>query len=263
MLLTFIIPVRHQDNARDWSLLVRNLKQTIASLDNQTNRNFSVLVVANHGAELPEFPDKVDVVWVDFSPNLIHDKGTATQDDFLDAFRLDKGRRVLEGMKFARDSQYFMIVDDDDFVNRNVVEYVSKNTGEAGWVIEKGYIWDSGGRFLLQHNNLNGVCGTTLIIKTELYQLEENFDNYSTETIKDILGSHRRIKDILKSKGHFLRPLPFRGAIYRVANSVSHSQSEGIFNRYLNPCAPRTFLRSIPKLRLLTNAVSQTFFGRG
>ena len=31
-LVTFIIPVRHQDNARDWGLLKANLTQTVASI---------------------------------------------------------------------------------------------------------------------------------------------------------------------------------------------------------------------------------------
>ena len=41
-LVTFIIPVRHQDNARDWSLLKANLDQTIASVSNQTNDDWRV-----------------------------------------------------------------------------------------------------------------------------------------------------------------------------------------------------------------------------
>ena len=41
--------------------------------------------------------------------------------------------------------------------------------------------------------------------------------------VKDMLGSHRRIRDILKSKGVPLQPLPFRGAVYRVGNAGSHS----------------------------------------
>ena len=260
MLLTFIIPVRHQDNAKDWPLLVSNLKQTVASITNQTNEDYSIIIVANHGAELPEFHEKVSIIRVDFSPNLVHDKGSASEAEFLDAFRLDKGRRVLEAMKSSKESSYFMIVDDDDLVSKNIVNFVSTNKGRSGWVIDKGYLWNSGVNFLLKHNELNNVCGTTLIIKSELYRIDENFDEYSEVTIKDMLGSHKRIVDILKSKGHTLEKLPFRGAIYRVAHSGSHSQNGGILD-YINPRNPKLFLKNISKLRFKTDSVSRDFFG--
>lgn len=260
MLLTFIIPVRHQDNAKDWPLLVSNLKQTVASLVNQTNQDFSIIIVANHGAVFPDFNEKVAIVRVDFSPNLVHDKGNATQDEFLDAFRLDKGRRVLEAMKVSSESSYFMIVDDDDLVSRNIVDYVSENKGNDGWVINKGYLWNSGGNILLKHNALNNVCGTTLIIRSELYRLDEDFHEYSIETIKDMLGSHKRIIDILKLKGHILKALPFSGAIYRVAHSGSHSQNGGILD-YIHPRNPKLLLKNIFKLRLKTVSINKEFFG--
>ena len=49
-MLTFIIPVRHQDNARDWTLLKANLSQTAASIAGQTHPGWRALVVANEGA---------------------------------------------------------------------------------------------------------------------------------------------------------------------------------------------------------------------
>jgi hypothetical protein len=37
--LTFVVPVRHQANARDWSELKRNLAQTLRSLSSQSAHN--------------------------------------------------------------------------------------------------------------------------------------------------------------------------------------------------------------------------------
>ena len=68
-LVTFIIPVRHQDNARDWSLLKANLVQTIASISNQTNDDWRGIIVANEGADLPDLPERFGVVRVIFPPN--------------------------------------------------------------------------------------------------------------------------------------------------------------------------------------------------
>src|SRR5690606_10870385 len=97
-MLTFIIPVRHQDNARDWSLLKANLSQTAASIASQTDTGWRALVVANEGADLPPLPPGFDVVRVTFPPNRLHELGEADLEAVYDAFRADKGRRVLAGM---------------------------------------------------------------------------------------------------------------------------------------------------------------------
>src|SRR3990170_8446327 len=90
-LVTFIIPVRHQDNARDWSALKANLAQTVASIANQTHGDWRGIIVANEGADLPDLPERVGVERVNFPPNDMHELGKASVEDFRDAFRADKG----------------------------------------------------------------------------------------------------------------------------------------------------------------------------
>ncbi|MGO7733622.1 hypothetical protein ACC704_37035, partial [Rhizobium johnstonii] len=65
------------------------------------------------GSDLPDLPEKFSAVRVTFPPNDLHELGKGSKEDLLDAFRADKGRRVLSGMLTARDSRFFMIVDDD------------------------------------------------------------------------------------------------------------------------------------------------------
>ena len=264
-LVTFIIPVRHQDNARNWSVLKANLAQTIASISNQTSDDWRGIIVANEGADLPLLPDRFSVVRVSFPPNDIHERGGASGEDFLDAFRVDKGRRVLAGMLRARDSRFFMIVDDDDFVSNRIVQHVSTNADANGWRIDKGYLWDDGGRLLLQHDDFNHVCGTSLIIRSTLYGLPERFEAASLDWIKSMLGSHVRIADILAERGAPLATLPFRGAVYRVANEASHSKTPSLLIKYfLNRAAlshPRQLVRNARKLRLVSPVSRREFFG--
>ena len=106
--LTFIIPVRHQDNARDWSALKANLSQTVASISNQSSDDWRGIIVANEGADLPELPEPFEVVRVDFPPNNMHERDGADMEDFYEAFRVDKGRRVLAGMLQARGSRFYL-----------------------------------------------------------------------------------------------------------------------------------------------------------
>jgi hypothetical protein len=265
-LVTFIIPVRHQDNARDWSLLKANLAQTVASISNQTNGDWRGIIVANEGADLPDLPERFGVERVTFPPNDMHELGKASIEDFRDAFRADKGRRVLMGMLRARDSRFFMIVDDDDFVSARIVQYVSENPDANGWMIDRGYIWDHGGKLLLGHDDFNHLCGTSLIIRSDLYGLPERFEHASLDWIKLMLGSHHRITDVLAEHGTPLAALPFRGAVYRVAHGGSHSKTPSLLVRYfLNWRAlkrPRRLLRNASKLRLVGGTAKHEFFGR-
>jgi hypothetical protein len=265
-LVTFIIPVRHQENARDWSRLKANLTQTVASISNQTNGDWRGIIVANEGADLPDLPEKFSAVRVTFPPNDLHELGKGSKEDFLDAFRADKGRRVLSGMLNATDSRFFMIVDDDDFVSSRIVQHVSDNRDANGWTIDHGYIWDDGGSFLFGHDDFSHLCGTSLIIRADLYQLPERFEEASLDWIKSMLGSHVRIASILAQRGAPLTKLPFRGAVYRVAHGGSHSQAPSLLRQYfLNRgmlTKPRRWLRNLRKLRVLGEGHRREFFGK-
>ncbi|CAM5338279.1 hypothetical protein MAUB1S_05862 [Mycolicibacterium aubagnense] len=265
-LVTFIIPVRHQDNARDWELLKANLTQTVASISNQTNGDWQGIIVANEGADLPGLPAGFSVVRVTFPPNVLHEIDKANIEDVYDAFRADKGRRVLMGMLAARDSGFFMIVDDDDFVSARIVEHVAENQSANGWTIDKGYIWDDGGKILLGYDDFSHLCGTSLIIRAALYGLPERFEDASLDWIKSMLGSHVRIADILAKNGTSLAPLPFRGAVYRVGHAGSHSKAPSLLVKYFLSWEalkrPRRLLRNMGKLRLVDDDAKREFFGR-
>lgn len=263
--LTFVIPVRHQDNAKDWPALKRRLSDTIASIANQDCDDWRAVIVANHGADLPDLPERVTAVRVDFPANDMHELGAQGREAFYDAFRWDKGRRVLSGMLAAPATQFYMIVDDDDFVSNRLVSFVRSNPQASGWKIKHGYVWSEGGKLLLKHNNFHFLCGTSLIINRAAYQLPPSLEAADVAWVKDRLGSHIRIGDILAAEGQRLDVLPFFGAVYRVGHAGSHSQAPGIIREYiLNPAKlskPREVLRNLKNLRWLSKAIRREYFG--
>ena len=137
-ILTFIIPIRHQANAKDWGAIKANLIQTMQSIAGQSDPRWRGFVVANTGADLPPLPAGFSVVHVDFPPNTLHDKGSAPLEQIYQAFRMDKGRRVLAGLIAAKPQGHVMVVDDDDFVSKRLVSYVAQNAGHDGWFVQQG-----------------------------------------------------------------------------------------------------------------------------
>jgi hypothetical protein len=264
-LLTFIIPVRHQVNAKDWPSLKRRLSQTIASISGQSNGNWRGVIVANEGADLPDLPPKFSIQRVAFPPNPLYDLHSAEREQVYEAVRLDKGRRILSGMLSARDTSFFMIVDDDDFVSAGIVDFVARNPGANGWKIDRGYLWSEGGRLLLHHDDFANYCGTSLIIRSDLYKLPATFEDAGVDYIKSMLGSHVRIGKLLADAGSPLGSLPFRGAIYRVGHAGAHSKSSNLIRtHFLNRSMllrPGQFLRNFRRMRLLSRALQDEFFG--
>jgi hypothetical protein len=263
-LLTFIIPVRHQDNAPDWGRLSANLAQTLASIAAQSHHDWQAVVVANEGAMLPALPRGVRAERVRFPPNRIHERGDATREDFLDAFRKDKGQRVLAGMLSARDSRFFMICDDDDFVSREIVAHAARNADAAGWKIDRGYVWTDGGRLLYAHDDFNHICGTSLIIRSDAYALPQTAAEADERWMMDMLGSHHGVDTRMQASGTPLAPLPFRGAVYRVGHAGSHSQTPGVLRRFVFTPGwvrhPRGLARHLARLRPTTPALRREFF---
>ena len=265
--LTFVIPIRHPENCTDWPKLVSRLSQTVSSISAQTNTDWRAVLVANHGADLPQFPRNVEVERVDFPPNPIFDRGAHDLETFYDAFRLDKGRRVLAGMLAARDTQYFMISDDDDFVSRKIVDYVAHNKGANGWYIRTGWVWSDGGGMIYRYNEFDQYCGTSLIIRSDLYQLPTSLALASGDYIRRMLGSHIYIKSHLADLGTPLVPLPFPGAVYRIGHADAHSKSSGLIEKFFtNRDALKRPLHTLWRLRNLRpvgSKISDEFFARG
>lgn len=265
--LAFIVPVRHQENAVDWGQLKSRLAQTIASISAQTGTDWRAVIVANHGADLPPLPDKFYVEYVDFPPNRFHGKGDADRNTFLDAFRMDKGRRVLKGMLRLRDSSYFMVVDDDDFVSSKICEFVdaNKNTGKgSGWFVGRGYVWTEGGKWLLKEDDFNHVCGSSLIIHSAVYQLPDKFEDAHLDLIMNLLGSHHGVQERLAAAGVPLKLLPFRGAVYRVGSSGSHSGTPGLAEKLFRLAIRgriKTLVSSLVRVRRLDRSRRNEFFG--
>ena len=264
--ITFLIPVRHPDNAKDWGLLTRNLTQTVRSISAQTDSRWRGVIVANRGSDLPDLPEKFSVAWVEFEPNPQHDIHAAPREVVYDTFRFDKGRRVLAGALGAPPTAHLMICDDDDFISRNITSFVAANVDASGWAITRGYVWFDGGRLLYRYDDFNNLCGTSHIVRWSAYDFPSRFDQASTEYIKMSLGSHRQIERILAERGQPLASLPFYGAIYRTGHATAHSQSQGLRATYFPKSLakrPRELARRLRRIRFRSKTIREEFRGEG
>lgn len=263
-MLTFIVPVRHPQNARDWGRVKRTLEQTAASIAGQDSNEWRAVVVANSGSDLPALPPRFTVAWVDFSPNPMHDLGRDTSQwgDKFEAFRYDKGHRVLAGLLHAPDSDHYMVADDDDFVSSRLAGFVAGHPQERGWYVGNGYVWSEGGRWLFKHPQLHKVCGTTHIVHRDLMKIPATAADAPLQHVR-WLGTHARLTEDFIAAGTPLKLLPFPGAVYRVGHGNAHSQSGSVrhmfFLRRGMLVRPHVMARNLFRLRLLSQSVIDEF----
>ncbi len=269
-ILTFVIPVRHPENARDWGKIKRHLGETARSIAAQDRDGWQAVIVANHGANLPELPAGVCVRRVDFPPNpLAHPRDFEQRAASHRTTHLDKARRTLAGMLHALDLSdgapgHFMIMDDDDFVHRGLTSFVAANPSANGWYFSEGYIWTENGTLLYRHDDFHQECGSSHIIRHDLFGLPGGTGAIDAADMR-VLGDHNYRRDYFATAGTPLAALPFCGAVYRVGHAESWSHSRGIWRRYFLTKAmlknPLALTRRVLRLRPKDREMEAVYFG--
>lgn len=214
-MLVFVIPIRHPDDVRDKSRQLECLAQTVASIDAQNSRNFKVVIVANKGQSLPDLPPSFAVQWVDLPPNTNLAQATEREAVYA-SIRQDKGQRVAAALPHAGPQDAIMVVDDDDLISRRLVAFYESADQTKGYIIDKGYFWESGSDSLTEAAEFHTVCGTSLIIPKSYFARISAPDVAADVQIAE-LGSHKLIFERHPATTDFAR-VPFKGAIYRLGH---------------------------------------------
>ena len=263
--LTFVIPIRHPDNLRNPDVQVKILRKTFRSYTAQTDDSWRTVIVANPGTPLPELPEGFEVAWVDYAPNPQHELKEHEFRKALNFFLLDKGRRVWSGIKAFPDSRYFMVMDDDDLVSRDLTAFVKNNSGPNGWFIEKGYGIDPDGAFAIAIDRFHKTSGSSHIVRADLYPLPEADSDEFEDYVMTWLGAHGGITELFESIGKPLSPLPFYGAVYMVNNPNSHSNSNTVMRNYVinkdTLRRPWSIFGKLSKLKRIDNDFRLEFLG--
>lgn len=262
-MLAFITSLRHPHNSDDYSRVERLLQDSLASVQRQTSRDFSVWVVGNRRpATLPRGVEYVDV---DFEPP----SRVASPLTGVDAVLRDKGSKLVVGLlaALASDPDHVTFFDADDLVSRRLAGLAAAEPDADGWRITRGWRWVSERRSIRPQPEFHRHCGAGHIVHRRHYPLPEGLSPSSTvEEIAAALGprmsrhfgSHLHISDDLAESGHPLTEVPFPAALYRVGTGENHSGiSMGGFGRPVSRAVAEEFgIATTPKTpRSLARAV--------
>jgi hypothetical protein len=235
------------------------------------------VVVAGH--EAPDFDVRFDSRFHFLSLN----HPAASHDDYHASLVRDKLTKIAAGWEYAkstRDAKYVMKLDSDDFISSRLVDWLENAGGEGGYLIKHGWVWHSGSGFIERTEYLDRVCGSCLIIRSDLADKGGPFlteaegvrldearsrfaasDHYSlvpgsgTSTLL-LNDSHQRYAAQFAYLGHELSTVPFNAIVYRIGNPDSSSR----FEKFWRPKrSTRMLIGKIRRTRFLTPRLREEF----
>ena len=218
----FAIPVAPFVDQKQWDHLNELLLATLRSALNQSNANFRILVA---GHERPEALDQVGDDRVEFVPVAFpkpSDPRSRRQDKRRKRWAIAARFRQMGG-------GYFMYLDADDYVHRDLVQFVLDDDNKSGYFIPEGYALDYKNGVLATipgawRKPFNHVCGSSGIVyfrPQDLPKAPYPVQRLATQPYFKY-RNHLSFQDVSLTD----RPntaIPFRAAIYVVNNDINLS----------------------------------------
>jgi hypothetical protein len=214
-------------NGADWSKVNELLYHTLNSIKGQANQNF-IAFVCGH-----DYPD----VMSEFeSERFIFIRANFERPDSPERGRVDKRnkRHLIANEIHRRQGGYMMYLDADDFVHKDLVDFVLKDNNRRGYVLSKGYAFDYSNRVLgiipgVWRKNFSSVCGSSGIV----YFRPEDLPLTGPEAKKntadnDLLlffkvRNHKAFEEMIFGDEGHLDPIPFPAGVYVINNSLNLS----------------------------------------
>lgn len=250
-MLVFVIPLKSSIVSNNWERVTQLLERCLKSVCNQTSPNFRAIVVGHEKPVLQFSHPHIHYLTVNFP--VPQQAPQESKQQFLDRKRTDKGRKMLKGLVYASqfNPSHTMLVDADDVISNRLAQLVSQNPKSNGWYINQGYRYEEGRDFIYyKRQNFYRMCGSCNIVRYDLNELPEHPEYNRGYGYYKRYIDHEKTKGILEAKHTPLKPLPFAGAIYTVANGENQYYDKnrfhnGVFNLFNN--------------RRLTSAIREEF----
>lgn len=207
-MLVFVIPLKSPLASNNWTRVTQLFERSLKSVCNQTSDNFQVIVVCHQKPNISYSHPSVSYLEVDFPLPANPDIRTK---------RRDRVRKVLTGLVYARRFQpsYVMKVDADDCISQHLAEFVDQNPQGNGWLVNQGYEYQEGSKFIyFRRSDFYRHCGTCAIINFDLLNLPDNPENMDYEELFQYHLPHSKVDKIFSERGNRLEHLPFVGATY-------------------------------------------------
>lgn len=221
MKLGFVIPLKSQLVSRDWNSVECCLRRTLKSLANQTSDEWVAVVVGHEQPDLDFGSYSERVFWVAAEHDVPPVRKGGSFAKFADFNRIeDKNKKTMLGMRMLRrfSVSAWFVLDADDLLHRDLVRVWASQPRQAGWVIDRGYIYYSDVERVLPTTRLTHICGSTTIIDASVFALPEGTHSNGPSKVPWHFLSHSDMRAFLVEKtGGMSVDFPLHGIAYTLA----------------------------------------------
>lgn len=233
-MLTFVIPVKHPARSQNYRRVTDMLRDTIRSVEQQTDGRFSTVIVLNEKPEWAEDTANRLFVEVGFPPA----EAPKTQKDWVNWLYLDRGAKIAVALWHAKHrfaATHVMPVDADDFVSNRLAAWVHAHPDVPGWYMPTGLIWSGLFRIGEPRHKFWSYCGTSHLFRAELLPVPDSLGPGPTRDEVVAQCGHEYTEKILGNHVHYLRhfgaqdvtlqELPFIGGVWHADTGENSSRA--------------------------------------
>ncbi len=191
-MLGIVIPLKAQVAARNWHSTSAMLQQTLASLENQTDRNFRFAVV---GHDCPAFLAGDDA-YVDCNFDLPPLAINGSYQNRADFDRIgDKNRKIVRGLQALSHFSitHWFYLDADDLLHRDFVSTVAQFNSDEGAVFDRGYLLFARENRIMRHRRLSEICGSTSVLPASAFEIPSGLDACALAQVPWCRYSHKHM----------------------------------------------------------------------
>ena len=218
----FAMPVPAKKTDEQWHHLNEMLGKTVSSILNQSRNDFRVYVAGHDFPEiLSSFNDsRIEFISVDYKR--ISDPAQGRKDK-------NRKRWAIAARFREAGGGYFMYMDSDDYVHRDLVQYVHEDNNRVGYFIREGYALDYKGKRVAPipgawKKNFNEVCGSSGMIYFGPEDLPRSpYSRFSLRTEAYFKVRNHKVFETIEWRGGRTAPVPFPAGIYNVNNELNLS----------------------------------------
>jgi hypothetical protein len=209
--ISYIIPLKSPEVSQDWSLVSRLCCRTLNSILRQTYPELRIILVCNFPPDHYPKDSRLEIVTDDFPTP--QNRNGIFRDQKL---KVKRGMLALKGFNEG----YVMRMDADDFIHRELTEFVHQNQCNGGWYIPKGYVYQEKSKWIFLRNNFHFSTASSHIVWLTEQDLPGSMDTPDEEYFVD-MWQHLKLVNTCKQLSRPLSPIPFRAAAYTIGHSES------------------------------------------
>lgn len=213
----FGIPLISRGAANSWDAATRLFNNTLASIYNQSNDQFRVLV-ACHDIPVIEPQYAIKTKFIQVQRPIPQTSDEKMQDKTAKKLVLGCHLRSLGG-------GYLMFLDADDLVHRDLVDYALTQQHPHGYVLKRGYELNVRQRKVRPLRQLDKYCGSCAIINFQPQDLPRSPQDQHPGCYFLKFKAHSTWEKVAAEHNRHLAKVPFEAAVYVRNTGQNHSST--------------------------------------